>query len=54
MIKESTRLSREQRDTYHELIAKYYGGGSWYGQSASATMYILATVLERVDCDLLW
>ncbi|KAG2149379.1 CDC45 family [Suillus clintonianus] len=51
---QSTRLSREQRDTYHELIAKYYGSGSWHGQSASATMYILATVLERVDCDLLW
>ncbi|KAG1819591.1 CDC45 family [Suillus subaureus] len=51
---QSTRLSREQRETHHKLIAKYYGSGSWYGQSASATMYILATVLERVDCDLLW
>ncbi|KAG2158166.1 CDC45 family [Suillus bovinus] len=53
-LDDSTRLSREQRDTYHELIARYYASGSWYGQSASATMYILATVLERVDCDLLW
>lgn len=28
--------------------------GTWYGQSASGTVYILATVLERVDNDLLW
>ena len=28
--------------------------GTWYGQSASGTIYILATVLERVDNDLLW
>lgn len=25
-----------------------------HGQSASGTVYILATVLERVDNDLLW
>lgn len=28
--------------------------GTWYGQSAASTVYILATVLERVDNDLLW
>lgn len=28
--------------------------GTWHGQSASGTIYILATVLERVDNDLLW
>jgi cell division control protein 45 len=28
--------------------------GTWYGQSASNTVYFLATVLERVDNDFLW
>ena len=28
--------------------------GTWYGQSASSTVYFLATVLERVDNDFLW
>lgn len=28
--------------------------GTWHGQSASGTVYLLATVLERVDNDLLW
>ncbi len=28
--------------------------GTWHGQSASGTIYVLATVLERVDNDLLW
>lgn len=28
--------------------------GTWYGQSATSLVYILATVLERVDNDLLW
>jgi cell division control protein 45 len=28
--------------------------GSWHGQSASGTVYILANILERADNDLLW
>lgn len=35
-------------------LEKYYMSGTWYGQSASGTVYILATALERVDTDLLW
>lgn len=49
---EPDRMS--QRAYHRSVINKYYTSGSWYGQSASATIYILATVLERVDCDLLW
>ncbi|KAH7909249.1 CDC45 family [Hygrophoropsis aurantiaca] len=52
-LDERPRMSRDQRDDYTARVNKYYDG-SWYGQSASATIYILATVLERVDCDLLW
>ncbi|KIJ69578.1 hypothetical protein HYDPIDRAFT_80821 [Hydnomerulius pinastri MD-312] len=48
------RMSREQRAAYQTRVNKHYTSGSWYGQSASATIYILATLLERVDCDLLW
>ncbi|KAF9218521.1 CDC45-like protein [Gyrodon lividus] len=49
-----SRMSREQRATYQAIVNKHYTSGSWYGQSASTTIYILATVLERVDSDLLW
>ena len=48
------RASREQRDGYYALLDKYYMSGTWYGQSASGIVYILATALERVDNDLLW
>ncbi|KAH7929792.1 CDC45-like protein [Leucogyrophana mollusca] len=48
------RMSRDQRDDYLACLNKHYLNGSWHGQSASATIYILATALERVDCDLLW
>ncbi|KAG6334874.1 hypothetical protein ID866_4215 [Astraeus odoratus] len=43
-----------ERAYYQSVIDKHYTSGSWYGQSASATIYILATILERVDRDLLW
>ncbi|KAJ7184280.1 CDC45-like protein [Mycena filopes] len=33
---------------------KHYMAGTWHGQSAAGTIYILATVLERVDNELLW
>ena len=35
-------------------LEKHYMSGTWHGQSASGTIYILATVLERVDNNLLW
>lgn len=47
-------MSRETRDRHMARIEKHYNAGTWYGQSASGTIYILATVLERVDNDLLW
>ncbi|KAF8522220.1 CDC45-like protein [Hysterangium stoloniferum] len=48
------RMSRDIRDRHSACIEKHYGAGTWHGQSASGTIYILATVLERVDNDLLW
>ncbi|OSD08699.1 CDC45-like protein [Trametes coccinea BRFM310] len=48
------RISREERMQHEARLIKYYRSGTWHGQSASGTMYILATVLERVDNDLLW
>ncbi|KAI4525803.1 CDC45-like protein [Schizophyllum commune Loenen D] len=47
-------LSREKREEFAMRINKHYTGGTWFGQSASGTIYILATVLERVDPELLW
>jgi cell division control protein 45 len=47
-------MSREQREQYAARLEKHYMAGTWYGQSASGTIYILATVLERVDNELLW
>ncbi|KAF9049275.1 CDC45-like protein [Hymenopellis radicata] len=48
------RMSRDERDEYARCLGKYYMAGTWHGQGAAATIYILATVLERVDNDLLW
>ncbi|KAF8636486.1 hypothetical protein AX17_003301 [Amanita inopinata Kibby_2008] len=48
------RMSHDERDEHLQRLDKYYMSGTWYGQSASGTVYILATVLERVDNDLLW
>ncbi|TFY70536.1 hypothetical protein EVG20_g2468 [Dentipellis fragilis] len=48
------RISREQRDEYHALLDRHYMSGTWYGQGAAGTVYILATVMERVDNELLW
>ncbi len=47
-------MSRDERDEYARCLGKYYMAGTWHGQGAAATIYILATVLERVDNDLLW
>jgi hypothetical protein len=47
-------MSRNERDRHLARIAKHYEGGTYHRQSAAGTIYILATVLERVDNDLLW
>lgn len=47
-------MTRDQRDEYNARLEKYWSHGTMHGQSASGTVYILATVLERVDNDLLW
>ncbi|KAF9239582.1 CDC45 family [Melanogaster broomeanus] len=43
-----SRISREQRTTYQAIVDKHYTS------APLRQSYILATVLERVDCDLLW
>ncbi|KAJ7197149.1 CDC45-like protein [Mycena pura] len=48
------RMTRDEHEMYSVRLEKYYMAGTWHGQSAAGTMYILATVLERVDNELLW
>ncbi|KAJ7168247.1 CDC45-like protein [Mycena crocata] len=48
------RMTRDEHDTYSARLEKHYMAGTWHGQSAAGTIYILATVLERVDNELLW
>ncbi|KAG5717968.1 Cell division control protein 45 like protein [Termitomyces sp. T112] len=50
----SDRITRQEYKDHEETVKAYYKGGTTHGQSAAAVMYILATVLERVDNDLLW
>ncbi|KAG6874268.1 hypothetical protein C0995_001493 [Termitomyces sp. Mi166 len=50
----SGRISREEYKSHEDTVKAYYKGGTTHGQSAAASIYILATVLERVDNDLLW
>lgn len=47
-------MSRSARETYTARIEKHYNSGTWHSQGASGTIYILATLLEREDNDLLW
>ena len=47
-------MTREDRDLHLARLEKHYMAGTWHGQSASGTIYILATVLDRVDINLLW
>jgi cell division control protein 45 len=47
-------MTREEREDHENRLRKHYMTGTWFGQSASGTIYILATVLERVDNELLW
>ncbi|KAK6908892.1 hypothetical protein I203_102898 [Kwoniella mangroviensis CBS 8507] len=48
------RLPRAVREAHHERIQRYYASGTSYGQSVALTIYLLATVLERADNDILW
>ncbi|KAH9951948.1 CDC45-like protein [Amylocystis lapponica] len=48
------RMSKDDRAQYAARLEKHYMSGTWYGQSVSGTIFILATVIERVDNDLLW
>lgn len=47
-------MTYEDRELYDARLVKHYTSGNWYGQSACGIIYILATVLERVDNELLW
>ncbi|KAJ7582626.1 CDC45-like protein [Mycena floridula] len=51
---EPNRMSREERAAHSRRLEKHYTAGTWYGQSAAGTVYILALTLERVDNDFLW
>ncbi|KAJ7090295.1 CDC45-like protein [Mycena belliarum] len=48
------RMTRDEHDMHSARLEKHYMAGTWHGQSAAGTIYILATVLERVDNELLW
>ncbi|KAJ6488576.1 CDC45-like protein [Mycena vitilis] len=48
------RMTRDEHEMYSARLEKHYMAGTWHGQSAAGTIYILATVLERVDNELLW
>ncbi|KAJ3904359.1 CDC45-like protein [Lentinula edodes] len=48
------RMSRDERDAHMARLEKHYMAGTWHGQCASGTIYVLATLLERADIDLLW
>lgn len=53
IVPQSRRKRRDEYHEYHDRVGKHYGG-THHGQSAAGIIYILATVLERVDNDLLW
>ena len=46
--------AREARMRHERIIAKHYTSGTWYGQSSSSTIYVLAVLLERADNEMLW
>ncbi|KZT42017.1 cell division control protein 45 [Sistotremastrum suecicum HHB10207 ss-3] len=46
--------AREARELHEKIINKHYSVGTWYGQAASGIVYALATVLERIDNEILW
>lgn len=47
-------MPRAIRDAHIERVNRYYHAGTSYGMSIALTVYLLATVLERADNDLLW
>ena len=47
-------MSLDEREEHLRQLDKYYMSGTSYGQSASGTIYVLASALERADNDLLW
>jgi cell division control protein 45 len=50
----SEKRRRAEKNDARVTIDKHYNSGRWYGQSASGTIYVLATILKRADNDLLW
>ena len=48
------RLTRNARDAHYDRIDRYYASGTSWGMSVAQSIYLLATVLERADNDLLW
>jgi cell division control protein 45 len=54
MEQKPKRMTRDQYDEHTEKLERYYASGTFHNQAASSTIYILATILERVDNDLLW
>ncbi|CCA74544.1 related to TSD2 protein, required for DNA replication [Serendipita indica DSM 11827] len=48
------RMTEDEYEEYTAILEKYYGSGTFHGQAASSVIYVLATVLERADNDLLW
>ncbi|KAL5532728.1 CDC45 [Sanghuangporus sanghuang] len=48
------RITPEERVHFSAVVEKYYMAGTYYGQAASSTVYILAGALSRSDNDLLW
>jgi cell division control protein 45 len=47
-------MSCDEYDLHSGKLDKYYSAGTWHGQSAAGAVYILATLLERVDNEFLW
>ena len=47
-------MTEDEYEEYTSTLEKYYSSGTFHGQAASSIVYVLATVLERVDNDLLW
>jgi hypothetical protein len=52
--RQAYQVSYEEHARCERRLGKYYASGTWHGQSAASTIYVLATILERVDNDFLW
>ncbi|CAK5279352.1 unnamed protein product [Mycena citricolor] len=48
------RMTHDEYDAHSLRLEKHYMAGTWHGQSAAGTIFILASHLDRVDNDLLW